>query len=35
MKGYSEEELEEWLSKIENINKKVDLMHLLIYCSIG
>jgi|LakMenEpi03Aug12_release.lakeMendotaPanAssembly.Ray.scaffolds.fasta_scaffold2694957_1 hypothetical protein len=23
MKGYSEEELEDWLSKIENVNKKV------------
>lgn len=23
MKGYTEEELEDWLSKIENVNKKV------------
>lgn len=23
MKGYTEDELEDWLSKIENVNKKV------------
>ena len=31
MKGYSEEELEDFLSKVENINKKVRQGHLLTY----
>ena len=31
MKGYSEEELEDFLSKVENINKKVRQYHLLTY----
>lgn len=35
MKGYSEEELEDFLSKVENINKKVSQVHLLRNNSIG
>ena len=31
MKGYSEEELEDFLSKVENINKKVRQVNLLTY----
>jgi hypothetical protein len=31
MKGYSEEELEDFLSKVENINKKVRQVHLVTY----